>query len=171
VDPVYAVARQWLTEQASRSEARGREQWLLQADVVNALTRAVQAGMADAVVHVVTPEQHDEVMSAMVGEGARGAEVDVPIGLGLPDSVIEVLSPRFERFTDQGLVIDRGALSDALTHHVRRHIEIDAVRGGPLRPHADLLLSLVPPGPPVVIDIDGDEDEDEDDDPLAGPAR
>ena len=139
MDPVSAAVLGWLTDQAATAGARGLKRLVLGDEVRNALRKVARAAVEATVREVVSPEQRDDVLDALLREGPDRSDVQVAEAFDLPEAIMAHMSPRLTVLADQGYDVDDHRLTEVLCQRVMAGIRANAVRNGPLRPLEELL--------------------------------
>ncbi len=149
MDPVSEATLAWLERRAT-GEGRRATSFSAEVSAQSALTRAVHGGVADAVRDVITPEQHEIVLTTLMRESPVSRAIRVAARASLPQTLVTYLSPQFQELADRGVELDSSRLAEVLTRHIGVRL-VGAARRQALPP---LVLALLPrlPGKPFDID-------------------
>ena len=139
VDPISAAILGWLIEQAATWGGRKLERLLRGDKQANALRAIVAEAVQRAVDEVVAPADRTVVGEALTREGPSTAPIDLSDVRVLRDAVLCVISPQLTVLADQGYRVDTDRLAYVMAQKIRDGIQLNAARGGPLTPVADLL--------------------------------
>ncbi|HEV2252303.1 MAG TPA: FxSxx-COOH system tetratricopeptide repeat protein [Streptosporangiaceae bacterium] len=139
MDPVTAALVGWLVDRAATGGQRVLARWLGSDKQAKALRPVVSKAMMAAVEEIDVPGDREAVAQALRREEPGTPEIDIRDVPALRDAVWRLISPRLAVLTDRGYRVDADRLADAITQKIGLGIQLDAVRGGPLAPVADLL--------------------------------
>ena len=139
MDPVTAALVGWLVDRAATMSQRMLTRWLWGDKQANALHAVVSEAIRAAIDEMDVSAGREAIGQALRREAPGGPEIDISDVLALRDAVGRLLSPRLAALADQGYRADAGCLADAITQKIGHGIQLNAARGGPLGPVADLL--------------------------------
>ena len=113
--------------------------WLWGDRQANALRTVVSEAIQAAIDEMDVPGDREAVEQAL-RRGVPGTpEIDISDVLALRDAVRRLISARLAALAEQGYRADADCLADAITRKIGDGIQLNAARGGPLGPVADLL--------------------------------
>ncbi len=139
MDPVTAALVGWLVDQVATRGQGMLTRWLWGDKQVNALRALVSEAIRAAIDELEVSAGSEAVERALLREVPGTPEIDISDVLALRDAVGRLLSPRLAALAGQGYRADADCLADAITQKIGRGIQLNAARGGPLGPVADLL--------------------------------
>jgi hypothetical protein len=139
VDPVTAALVGWLVDRAATMSQRMLTRWLWGDKQANALHAVVSEAIRAAIDEMNVSADREAIEQALRQEVPGRPEIDIRDVLALRDAVGRLLSPRLAALADQGYRADADCLADAITQKIGYGIQLNAARGGPLGPVADLL--------------------------------
>ena len=139
MDPVIAALVGWLVDQAATTSQRMLTRWLWGDKQANALRTVVSEAIQAAIDEMDVPADREAIGQALRREVPGTPEIDISDVLALRDAVRRLLSPRLAALAGQGYRADTDGLAAAITRKIGHGIQLNAARGGPLAPVADLL--------------------------------
>jgi len=139
VDPVTAALVGWLVDQAATTSQRMLTRWLWGDKQANALRTVVSEAIQAAIDEMDVSADREAVEQALRREVPGTSEIDISDVLALRDAVRRLVSARLAALAEQGYRADADCLADAITQKIGHGIQLNAARGGPLGPVADLL--------------------------------
>jgi hypothetical protein len=139
VDPISAALVGWLVQQAATAGERKLERLLRGDKQANALRTVLADAIRRAVDEVIVSAHRAAVEDALKQMGPGTARVDISDVLALREVVLRLISPRLTALAGRGYRADADRLADAIAQRIRDGIQLDAARGGPLGPVAELL--------------------------------
>ena len=139
MDPVTAALVGWLVDWAATTSQRLVVRWLWGDKQANALRTVVSEAVQTAIDEMDVPAGREAVEQALRREVPGMQEIDISDVLALRDAVGRLLFPRLAALAERGCRADADGLADAITRKIGQGIQLNAARGGPLGPVADLL--------------------------------
>ena len=139
MDPVTAALVGWLVDQAATTSKRMLTRWLWGDKQANALRTVVSEAIQAAIDEMDVSADREAVEQALRREVPGTSEIDISDVLALRDAVRRLVSARLAALAEQGYRADADCLADAITQKIGHGIQLNAARGGPLGPVADLL--------------------------------
>jgi hypothetical protein len=139
VDPIITPLVAWLVNRALDASQRQVVRLLWGDKQQKALRRVVSVAVGTAVDEVVASDDRGIVEEALRRGGPDPPEIGIGDVLALREAVQHLISPRLAVLADQSCRADADRLADAIARKIELGIQLDAARGGPLAPVADLL--------------------------------
>ena len=139
MDPVTAALVAWLVDRAATGGQRMLARLLGGDKQAKALHSVVSEAIRAAVGEIAVSADREAVAEALRRKSRGTQGVDIRDVLALREAVLRLISPRLAVLAEQGYRADADRLADAITQRIEDGIQLNAVRGGPLAPVADLL--------------------------------
>jgi hypothetical protein len=139
LDPVTAALVGWLVNRIAAAGERMLARWLGRDKQANALRAVVSEAIRAAVNEITDPGDREAIAQALRRDDSGTPETGIGDLLALEDAVRHLVLPRLAVLAEQVHRADADHLIDAIAQNVMRGIQLNAARGGPLAPVADLL--------------------------------